>query len=78
MSNSKEINKLPLILTVFITIFATVMVLYFYGYLNFSRQEQGMVVADFSLVTVGSEGRASAQPVCRSGRRVRRWHLDAA
>jgi hypothetical protein len=55
MSNSKEINKLPLILTVFITIFATVMVLYFYGYLNFSRQEQGMVVADFSLVTVGSE-----------------------
>jgi hypothetical protein len=54
MSNSKEINKLPLILTAFITIFATVMVLYFYGYLNFSRQEQDMVVADFSLVTVGS------------------------
>lgn len=54
MSNSKEINKVPMILTAFVTVFATVMVLYFYGYLNFSRQEQGMVVADFSLVTVGS------------------------
>ena len=42
MSEGKELNKLPLILTFFATVFATVMVLYFYGYMN------------FSLVTVGS------------------------
>lgn len=54
MSESKEMNKLPMILTAFATVIATVMVLYFYGYLNFSRGEEGMVVADFSLVTVGS------------------------
>lgn len=54
MSNSKEMNKLPMILTAFVTVFATVMILYFYGYLNFSREERGMVVAEFSLVKVGS------------------------
>ena len=55
MSDSKEISKIPMILTAFATVFATVMVLYFYGYLNFSREEKGMVVAEFSLVKVGSE-----------------------
>ncbi len=54
MSDRTEVSKLPLILTAFASIFATVMILYFYGYLNFSREEQGMVVAEFSLVTVGS------------------------
>ncbi|GGC84937.1 hypothetical protein [Halopseudomonas salina] len=54
MSDSKEMNKIPMILTAFATVFATVMVLYFYGYLNFSREEQGMVVAEFSLIKVGS------------------------
>lgn len=55
MSESKELDKLPIILTAFVTVFATVMILYLYGYLNFSREEQGMVVAEFSLVKVGSE-----------------------
>ncbi|WP_339842975.1 hypothetical protein [uncultured Halopseudomonas sp.] len=54
MTDSKEMSKLPMILTAFVTVFATVMVLYFYGYLNFSREEQGMVVAEFSLIKVGS------------------------
>jgi|TARA_R110000796_G_scaffold248117_1_gene374375 hypothetical protein len=54
VSEGKELNKLPLILTFFATVFATVMVLYFYGYMNFSREEQGMLLAEFSLVTVGS------------------------
>lgn len=67
MSESKELNKLPMILTFFAAVFATVMVLYFYGYLNFSREEQGMLVAEFSLVTVGSaeagqmRGRSASQ-----------------
>jgi hypothetical protein len=54
VSETKELNKLPIILTFFATVFATVMILYAYGYLNFTREEQGLLVAEFSLVTVGS------------------------
>lgn len=54
MNETRELNKVPMIVTFFVTVFATVMVLFFYGYLNFSREDQGLVVAEFSLVTVGS------------------------
>jgi hypothetical protein len=50
----QEINKLPYILTAMATVLATVMLLHFYGYLNYAREEEGLLVAEFSLVTVGS------------------------
>lgn len=55
MSDHNEINKLPLILTAIGTMIATVAVLHVYGYLNFVHEEEGLLVAEFSLVTVGAE-----------------------
>lgn len=54
MAKAEEMNKLPLILTAMGTVLATVMLLHFYGYLNYAREEEGLLVAEFSLVTVGS------------------------
>src|SRR5690606_1879929 len=55
MSEQTETNKLPYILTALGTLFLTMAVLHFYGYLNFAREEEGLLVAEFSLVTIGSE-----------------------
>ncbi|MEH6386941.1 MAG: hypothetical protein V7772_03585 [Pseudomonas profundi] len=64
MSDDHEINKLPLILTAIGTVLATVAILHFYGYLNFVREEEGLLVAEFSLITVGSEevGQVRSKP----------------
>lgn len=55
MSEKSEVNKLPYIFTALGTLFLTMAVLHFYGYLNFAREEEGLLVAEFSLVTIGSE-----------------------
>jgi hypothetical protein len=55
MSDRAEINKLPLILTAMGTVLFTVVVLHLYGYLNFARDQDSRLVAEFSLVTVGSD-----------------------
>lgn len=55
MSEKAEVNKLPLILTAMAAVLFTVGVLHLYGYLNFARDQDSRLVADFSLVTVGSE-----------------------
>ncbi|HDZ56096.1 MAG TPA: hypothetical protein ENI17_04715 [Pseudomonas xinjiangensis] len=55
MAEARSINTLPLILTFMGTVLFTVMVLHFYGYLNYTQEEEGMLVAEFSLITVGSE-----------------------
>ncbi|MEH6490845.1 hypothetical protein [Halopseudomonas sp.] len=55
MSESREVNKLPLILTAMASIFFTVVVLHLYGYLNFAKPEEGLELEDYRLVTVGSE-----------------------
>lgn len=54
MSDKQEVNKLPYIFTALGTLFLTVGILYFYGYLNFAHEDEGLLVAEFSLVTVGS------------------------
>lgn len=54
MSEQQEVNKIPYILTALGTLFLTMAVLHFYGYLNFAREEEGLLVAEFSLVTIGS------------------------
>lgn len=54
MSEKQEVNKLPFIFTALGTLFLTMAVLHFYGYLNFAREEEGLLVAEFSLVTIGS------------------------
>lgn len=54
MSEQQEVNKLPYILTALGTLFLTMVVLHFYGYLNFAREEEGLLVAEFGLVTIGS------------------------
>ena len=54
MSEQQEVNKLPYILTALGTLFLTMGVLHFYGYLNFAREEEGLLVAEFNLVTIGS------------------------
>ena len=63
MSDANEINKLPLILTAIGTVLATVAVLHFYGYLNFVREEEGLLVAEFSLITLGSEEAGQASDI---------------
>ena len=55
MSQAQEINKLPIILTAIITVIATVAVLHLYGYLNIVNPEEGLELADYRVVTVGSE-----------------------
>ena len=55
MSQAQEVNKLPIILTAIITVIATVAVLHLYGYLNFVNPEKGLELADYRVVTVGSE-----------------------
>ena len=55
MSEQQEVNKLPYILTALGTSFLTMATLHFYGYLNFVREEEGLLVAEFSLVTIGSD-----------------------
>ena len=64
MSESQEVNKLPYIFTALGTLFLTVGILYFYGYLNFVSEEKGLLVAEFSVVTLGSseEGQLQAKP----------------
>ena len=54
MSEQHEVNKLPYILTALGTQFLTMATLHFYGYLNFAREEEGLLVAEFSLVTIGT------------------------
>lgn len=63
MSEQQEVNKLPYILTALGTLFLTMGILHFYGYLNFAREEEGLLVAEFSLVTIGSseEGQLQAK-----------------
>lgn len=55
MSERAEVNKLPLILTAMGTVLFTVVVLHLYGYLNFARDQDSRLVAEFGLVTVGSQ-----------------------
>jgi hypothetical protein len=55
MSEKPELNKLPLILTAMGAVLFTVVVLHLYGYLNFARDQDSRLVAEFGLVTVGSE-----------------------
>ncbi len=64
MSEKPEINKLPYIYTALATLFLTMGVLHFYGYLNFANEEKGLLVAEFSLMTVGSAdaGQLRARP----------------
>src|SRR5690554_6979772 len=54
MSEQTETNKLPYILTALGTLFLTMGMLHFYGYLNFAREEEGLLVAEFSLITMSS------------------------
>ena len=64
MSEQQEVNKLPHILPALGTLFLTMAILHFYGYLNFAREEEGLLVADFGLVTLGSSeaGQLQARP----------------
>lgn len=64
MNEKQEVNKLPYILTALGTLFLTMGILHFYGYLNFAREDEGLLVAEFSLVTIGSteEGQLQARP----------------
>jgi len=55
MSKSREVNKLPLILTAMGSVIFTVVVLHLYGYMNFAKPEEGLELEDYRLVTVGSE-----------------------
>ena len=55
MPESREINKLPLILTAMASVMLTVLLLHLYGYLNFVKPEAGLELEDYRLVTVGAE-----------------------
>lgn len=54
MSDTQEVNKLPYIFTALGTLFLTMGILHFYGYLNFAHEDEGLLVAEFNLVTMGS------------------------
>src|SRR5690606_39798175 len=60
VSEQQEVNKLPYILTALGTLFLTMAILHFYGYLNFAREE-GLLVADFGVVIPGSSEAAELQ-----------------
>ncbi len=59
----QEANKIPMILTAFATVVATVTVLHLYGYLNLTQDDQGRELASFDLVTVAdAQGQLRGTP----------------
>lgn len=59
-----ERNPLPLFLTAVGTVFATVLVLWYYGYLHFAKPEDALLLNDFTMLKTvpGQEYKLSAQP----------------
>jgi len=63
VGEQQEVDKLPYILTALGTLFLTMATRQFYGYLKFAREEEGMLVADFGLLPLGSSEAGKLQQI---------------
>lgn len=61
---SDERNPIPLILTGMASILGTVMVLWYYGYLHFAREEDALLLSEFTMLksVEGVDYKASLAP----------------
>jgi hypothetical protein len=65
----RELNPIPLILTAIATVCATVAVLGYYGYLHFAKEEDALLLADFTMLKTvpGEDYRVSLKPADQVG-----------
>ncbi|MBC9251962.1 hypothetical protein A9179_16955 [Pseudomonas alcaligenes] len=61
---SEERNAIPLILTGIASIVATVAILWFYGYVHFAKEEDALLLADFTMLKTvpGEDYKISVKP----------------
>ena len=61
---SDERNPIPLILTGIASILGTVMVLWYYGYLHFAKEEDALLLSEFTMLKTieGVDYKVSLQP----------------
>ena len=69
---SEERNAIPLILTGIASVIATVGVLWYYGYLHFAKEEDALLLADFTMLKTvpGEDYKVSLKPASQ----VAQWH----
>lgn len=60
----QDLNPIPLILTAIVTVCATVASLGYYGYLHFAKEEDALLLADFTMLKTlpGEDYRISLKP----------------
>ena len=61
---SDERNAIPLILTAVASILGTVMVLWYYGYVHFAKEEDALLLSEFTMLKTveGVDYKVSLQP----------------
>ncbi|WP_263141310.1 hypothetical protein [Pseudomonas sp. RIT-PI-AD] len=62
-----ERNPLPLIVTGICSILGTVLVLWYYGYLHFAKEEDALLLAEFTMLKTlpGEDYKISLQPAAQ-------------
>ncbi|MVW76369.1 hypothetical protein [Pseudomonas xionganensis] len=68
----QDVNPIPLILTAIATVCATVAALGYYGYLHFAKEEDALLLADFTMLKTvpGEDYRISLKPADQVGQCV--------
>ncbi len=61
---SEQRNAIPMILTGIASIIGTVMVLWYYGYLHFAKEQDALLLADFTMLKTvpGEDYKTSLKP----------------
>lgn len=61
---SEERNAIPLILTGIVSIVGTILVLWYYGYVHFAKEEDALLLADFTMLKTipGQDYKLSVKP----------------
>lgn len=64
MTTSTDRNMIPYILTTIGSVFASVAVLWFYGYVHFAKEEDALLLADFTMLksVPGEDIKLSLEP----------------
>jgi len=65
---SEERNAIPFILTGIASVIGTVAVLWYYGYLHFAKEEDALLLADFTMLKTipGEDYRISLKPASQT------------
>jgi hypothetical protein len=65
---SEERNAIPLIITAVASIFVTVLALWYYGYLHFSKEEDALLLSEFTMLKTipGEDYKVSLKPAAQA------------